>query len=145
MNIQREQVEGSGDHANRRIPPSNVQGQRNPRNRNRTRRRNVHLNQHENDADNKYAGRRSDDIRYGLESMRMLVDVIYHGMIEQPRRTVREIVNDIRDLENDRRDALPQVLPDIDMSLEILRRELRSLHDPVAAGANEDLLLLLFL
>lgn len=118
-----ERVEGRDDRANR-LPMANARARR--RNRNRVRHRNIHLGNDE-DFENDYAGRRSDDIRYGLQSMRMLVDGIHRGMIEQPRRTVREVVNDISQIMNDRRGAEPAMLPVLDMALTILRRELEEL------------------
>lgn len=131
VNIQHQQVEGRDDAANRR-PLDNrrrIAGNR----RNRVRHRNIHLNGHgEDDVDNDYAGRRSDDIRYGLQSMRMLVDGIYHGMVEQPRRTVLEVYNDISRLSNERRGAQPDMLRVIDISLSILNTELQELQENAA-------------
>jgi hypothetical protein len=52
------------------------------------------------------------------------------------RRSVREVYADIRDLQHDRLTAQPEMLVDIDLALEVLRDELRSISNATRAANN---------
>ncbi len=91
-----------------------------------------------NTAADDYAGRHDNALREGFGSLQMLVEGVNQAMIQAPRRTVREIYSDIRDLENDRQNARPSMLPRIGIALEILDRELREMRGTAGDGDNAD-------
>jgi hypothetical protein len=63
----------------------------------------------------------------------------YYGFGRHPpqkRRSGREIYADIRDLQHDRLTAQPEMLVDIDLAIDVLRDELRSVRNTTRAAYN---------